>query len=50
MKKLFLLLLLSFVFANSSVVEITDKNFESTLKENNKSIVMLHHGVGLVNR
>jgi len=40
MKKLFLLLLLSFVFANSSVVEITDKNFETTLKENNKSIVM----------
>jgi len=40
MKKLFLLLLLSISFANSSVVELTDKNFESRLKENNKSIVM----------
>jgi len=42
MKKLFLLLLLSISFANSSVVELTDKNFESTLKDNNKSIVMFY--------
>jgi len=40
MKKLFLLLLLSLTFANSSVVKLTDKNFESTIKESNKSIVM----------
>jgi len=39
MKKLFLLLLLSFTFANSSVVVLNDKEFESTIKEK-KSIVM----------
>ena len=39
MKKLFLLLLLSVTFANSSVVVLTDKKFESAIKEK-KSIVM----------
>jgi len=42
MKKLFLLLLLSVTFANSSVVELIDKNFESKLKESNRSIVMFY--------
>ena len=33
MKRLFLLLLLSFTFTNSSVVEFSDKNFESNIKK-----------------
>ena len=42
MKKIFLFLLLNITFANSSVIELTDKNFESKIKESNQSIVMFH--------
>jgi len=40
MKKIFLLLLLSITFVNALVVELTDKNFETKIKESNKTIVM----------
>ena len=42
MKNIFLLLLLSIIFANSSVIPLTDENFESTIKEHNQTIVMFH--------
>jgi len=40
MKKLFLFLLLSISFSHSSVADLTEENFESIIKKNNKSIVM----------
>ena len=42
MKKLFIFLLLSITCAHSSVADLTEENFESTIKEKKKSIVMFY--------
>ena len=42
MRKIVLLLLISITFVNASVIELTDQNFESKIKESNQTVVMFH--------